>query len=180
VRQSVPVHFICTSPYWAPGASCSSLIPDSPRLMPQWCIVLSVWLYHILWHGPSSVPSKATESIPIYANTFICVPKTLMGNFLSLTQKQNCWSCRVYRMFLPFLSSPPLPSPPLPSPPLLSFLFLLSSLSLFFFLSISPFFFLPFYTRFLCSSGSPRTCYVQQAGPRLTEICLPLPSEFWN
>lgn len=32
----------------------------------------------------------------------------------------------------------------------------------------------------LCSSGYPGIHYVNQAGPELTKICLPLPPKFWD
>jgi hypothetical protein len=32
----------------------------------------------------------------------------------------------------------------------------------------------------LCSPGCPRTSSMDQAGLKLTEICLPLPPEYWD
>jgi hypothetical protein len=32
----------------------------------------------------------------------------------------------------------------------------------------------------LCSPGYPETCYVDQAGFKLTEICLSVPPERWD
>lgn len=38
----------------------------------------------------------------------------------------------------------------------------------------------PLKTGFLCSPGCPRTCSVEQADLKLTDICLRLPPEYWD
>ena len=111
-----------------------------PALVPQWCTVLYVGLCHSLPLHPttwSPALSQAAANIPIYASTFMRVSQVTIGEFLGLHPES--WVHRVCKFlpsFIPSLSSSFLP-----------FIFFLN-------------------TGFLCSSSSPETCYVDQAGPR--------------